>query len=109
MRALRLSAAVALVTISLIVSACNDKTPARAPKPGATADVLDQMFKSLTGYHRDYAKGASIARLRRELRASPDIHVLHETNHVSFTMAPRDTMVALIKAFLAKPPAASGR
>ena len=39
MRALRLSAAVALVTIPLMVSACNDKTPARAPKPGAMADA----------------------------------------------------------------------
>ena len=111
-----------------------------------TDAVMDQMFKSLTEYHRDYAKvrapvlalyaerfipkqlpdsvrgkvdawnegfkafqGASIARLRRELRTSPDIHVLAETNHPSFPMAPRDTMVALIKAFLAKPPAASGR
>ena len=111
-----------------------------------TDALMDQMFKSLTEYHRDYAKvkapvlalyaerflpnqlpdsvrgkvdawndefktfqGASIARLRRELRASPDIHVLHETNHPSFPMAPQDTMVALIKAFLAKPPAAFGR
>lgn len=52
---------------------------------------------------------ASIARLRRELHASPDIHVLSETNHPSFPMIPQDTMVAVIKAFLAKPPAAPER
>jgi pimeloyl-ACP methyl ester carboxylesterase len=101
--------------------------------------VFDQMFESLTAYHRDYAKvkapvlalyaerfianqlpdsvrgrvdawnkefkafqGTSIARLRRELRPSPSVHELPETDHASFPMAPRDTMVALIKAFLAK-------
>lgn len=122
----------------------------RADSTGTIAQptdaVMDPMFKSLTAYRRDYAKvkapvlalytdrffpnqlpdsvrgkvdawndqfkkfqGASIARLRRELRTAPDIHVLPETNHPSFPMAPRDTMVALIKAFLAKPPAGSGR
>lgn len=111
-----------------------------------TDAVIDQMFKSLTGYHRDYAKvkapvlalyaerffpnqlpdsvranvdawnaefkafqGASIVRLRRELRASPEIHLLSQTSHANLPMAPRDTMVALIKAFLAKPAVASGR
>lgn len=111
-----------------------------------TDAVFEQMFKSLTGYHRDYAKvrapvlafyaerfapnqlpdsvrgrvdawnaefkafqGASIARLRRELRASPDVHVLPETNHMNFPMASRDTMAAVINAFLARSPAATGR
>jgi pimeloyl-ACP methyl ester carboxylesterase len=106
-----------------------------------TDAVFDQLFKSLIGYHRDYAKvkapvlalyaeqfapnqlpdsvrgkvdawngefkafqDASIARLRRELRTSPDIHVLHETNHMSFAMIASDTMVAVIKTFLAKQP-----
>jgi pimeloyl-ACP methyl ester carboxylesterase len=111
-----------------------------------TDAVMDQMFESLTGYHRDYTKvkapvlalyaeqflsnqlpdsvrgkvdawngefkafqAASIARLRRELRAPLDIHELPQSSHPNFPMASRDTMVALIKAFLAKPPAASGR
>ena len=46
---------------------------------------------------------ASIARLRRELHAPLDIHVLSGTVHPNFPMASRDTMVALIKTFLAKP------
>ncbi|HEX5076835.1 MAG TPA: alpha/beta hydrolase [Gemmatimonadaceae bacterium] len=111
-----------------------------------TDAVIDQLFKSLTEYRRDYSKvkapvlalyadrfftnqvpdsvragvdawngefkafqAASIARLRRELRTSPDIHVLPETSHNNFPMASRDTMVALINAFLAKPPSASSR
>src|SRR5678815_340407 len=36
MRVLRVSAAVALVMIPMIVAGCNDKTPPRAPKSGAT-------------------------------------------------------------------------
>jgi hypothetical protein len=52
---------------------------------------------------------ASIARLRRELRAPLDIHVLPETSHPNFPMASRDTMVAMIKAFLANPPDGSRR
>ena len=94
---------------------------------------MDQMFKSLLGYHRDYAKvkapvlalyaerflsnqlpvpdsvrgkvdawngefktfqQASIERLRRELRAPLDIHVLSGTDHPTFPVASRDTMVA---------------
>ncbi len=45
---------------------------------------------------------ASIERLRRELRGPVDIQILSGTTHPNFPMASRDTMVALIKAFLAK-------
>ena len=112
----------------------------------STDAVMDPMFKSLTGYRRDYTRvkapvlalyaerfisnqlpdsvrgkvdawnaemkvfqRASIERLRRELRSPLDIHVLPETSHPNFPMASRDTMVALINAFLAKPPAGSRR
>ena len=102
---------------------------------------MDPLFKSLGGYHPDYAKvkapvlalyaerflsnqlpvpdsvrakadawngefqafqRASIERLRRELRAPLDVHVLPGTEHPNFPMASRDTMVALIKAFLTR-------
>lgn len=111
-----------------------------------TDAVIDQIFKSLTGYHRNYPKvkapvlalyaerfvsnqlpdsvrgkvdawngefkafqQATIERLRRELRAPLDIHVLPETSHPNFPMASGDTMVALIKAFLANLPGSSRR